>query len=245
MTRDEALRILGLESNATLEDAKKAHRDLVKVIHPDKDSSPGAKQRFILVQDAYEVITNQQKQGEPARSEKVRWYRERKVGRKENAKNEKGGNTSGKKYRTATPAIAKHITVSASVDRNIVGVHGRILLSVNIEGVQEDFQKLAKQYKQLDTTLKAPNLPVIDGFQAKYQGPFTDISIVKWQMSVCLKHRYLLMALKPGKYTINPILVKYKGKNYRTNPIAVEITQNSTPEGQNDEFDDAFWKNGL
>ena len=245
MTRDEALRILGLESNATLADAKKAYRDLVKVIHPDKDPSPGAKQRFLLVQDAYEVITNQQEQGEPAKAEKARWYREGEARRKEQAKNEKRGNTRGKNYRTATPANAKHITVSASVNRNIVGVDRRILLSVNIGGVQEEFQKLAKQYKRLDTTLKTPNLPVIDGFQVEYQGPFTEISIVKGQMSVCIAHRYRLMALKPGNYTINPILVKYKGKNYRTNPIAVEITQNSTPEGQNDEFDDAFWKNGL
>ena len=78
MTRDEALRILGLESNATLDDARKAYRDLVKVVHPDKDSSPGAKQRFILVQDAYEVITSQQWQGEPTRAEKARRERERK-----------------------------------------------------------------------------------------------------------------------------------------------------------------------
>ena len=78
MTLDEALRILGLESNATLDDARKAYRDLVKVVHPDKDSSPGAKQRFILVQDAYEVITSQQWQGEPTRAEKARRERERK-----------------------------------------------------------------------------------------------------------------------------------------------------------------------
>lgn len=71
MTRDEALRILGLESNATLADAKKAYRDLVKVIHPDKDSSPGAKQRFILVQDAYEVITNQQMRDQSSSAEKA------------------------------------------------------------------------------------------------------------------------------------------------------------------------------
>ena len=76
MTRDEALGILGLESDATLDDAKKAYRDLVKVIHPDKDPSPGAKQRFILVQDAYEVITNQHVQGEHGRAEEARRERE-------------------------------------------------------------------------------------------------------------------------------------------------------------------------
>ena len=54
MTRKEASRILGLVSNSTLDDAKKAYRGLVKVMHPDKDPSPGAKLRFILVQNAYE-----------------------------------------------------------------------------------------------------------------------------------------------------------------------------------------------
>ena len=78
MTREEALGILGLESDATLADAKKAYRDLVKVIHPDKDPSPGAKQRFILVQDAYEAITNtdQHVRGESSRAEEAWWDRE-------------------------------------------------------------------------------------------------------------------------------------------------------------------------
>lgn len=74
MKRDEALRILGLESNATLDDVKKAYRDLVKVTHPDKDASAGAKQRFILIQDAYEVITKSEK----ARLETERKEREAK-----------------------------------------------------------------------------------------------------------------------------------------------------------------------
>ena len=78
MTRDEALGILGLESDATLADAKKAYRDLVKVIHPDKDPSPGAKQRFILVQDAYTMITHHYVRGESSRNEKARRDRERK-----------------------------------------------------------------------------------------------------------------------------------------------------------------------
>ncbi len=56
MTRDEALRILGLESNATLADAKNAYRGLVKIIHPGKYYSLGANQWLIHFRDAYEVI---------------------------------------------------------------------------------------------------------------------------------------------------------------------------------------------
>lgn len=78
MTRDEALRILGLEADATLDDAKKAYRTLARITHPDKDSSPGAKQRFILVQNAHEVFANTepQAQNNQARAEKARQERE-------------------------------------------------------------------------------------------------------------------------------------------------------------------------
>lgn len=78
MTRDEALRILGLKPNASVEEAKKAYRTLARITHPDKDSSPGAKQRFILVQNAYEVFTNteSQAQNNQARAEKARRDRE-------------------------------------------------------------------------------------------------------------------------------------------------------------------------
>ena len=69
MTRDEALGILGLESNATLDDAKKVYRHLAKATHPDKDPSPGASQRFLLVQNAYEVITTQQVRDKSSRTE--------------------------------------------------------------------------------------------------------------------------------------------------------------------------------
>ena len=74
------MRILGLKSDATLEDAKKAYRTLVRIAHPDKDSSPGAKQRFILVQNAYEVFSNTEPQAQNnqarARAEKARQDRE-------------------------------------------------------------------------------------------------------------------------------------------------------------------------
>ncbi len=88
MTRDEALGVLGLESNATLEDAKKAYRALAKAIHPDNNPSPGAEQLFMLVEDAYKVIAHiEQKvrdeqamaRAEKARRERARAEREAKA----------------------------------------------------------------------------------------------------------------------------------------------------------------------
>lgn len=66
MTRTEALGILGVSSTATLDDIKKAYRNLVKITHPDKDDLPGAHQRFILVKTAYEILSDPQVQREHA-----------------------------------------------------------------------------------------------------------------------------------------------------------------------------------
>ncbi|RKU19775.1 hypothetical protein C6501_01110 [Candidatus Poribacteria bacterium] len=58
MTRAEALEILGLDSNASLDDARKAYRTLAKIYHPDKSSSPNATAMFRIVFEAWEVIQN-------------------------------------------------------------------------------------------------------------------------------------------------------------------------------------------
>ena len=57
MTRVEALRILGLEPDATPAEVKRAYRQLVKAVHPDKNSAPNARHLFQLVQEAYEFIS--------------------------------------------------------------------------------------------------------------------------------------------------------------------------------------------
>ena len=38
MTREEALEILGLDSDASLDEARQAYRTLAKIYHPDKKS---------------------------------------------------------------------------------------------------------------------------------------------------------------------------------------------------------------
>jgi DnaJ like chaperone protein len=60
-------KILGLESNATFEEVKKAYRKLAKMHHPDKfmhenpDRYRMAEEHFIKIQQAYEAIENKYK----------------------------------------------------------------------------------------------------------------------------------------------------------------------------------------
>jgi DnaJ-class molecular chaperone len=52
---------LGLKSDATLADIKKAFRQKASLFHPDRNSDPNAPSRFREVQEAYEVLSDDEK----------------------------------------------------------------------------------------------------------------------------------------------------------------------------------------
>ena len=58
MTRGEALEILGLDSDASLDEAREAYRTLAKTYHPDKNPASNATAMFRIISDAWEVIQN-------------------------------------------------------------------------------------------------------------------------------------------------------------------------------------------
>ena len=49
-------RLLEMEPGATQEELRRAYRRLVKVWHPDVNRSPGAKERFLQIQKAWQVL---------------------------------------------------------------------------------------------------------------------------------------------------------------------------------------------
>ena len=52
---------LGLSPSASLADIKKAFRQLASIHHPDRNTDENAPQRFRLVQEAYEVLSDDTK----------------------------------------------------------------------------------------------------------------------------------------------------------------------------------------
>ena len=52
---------LGLKSDATLADIKKAFRQKASQFHPDRNSDPQAPARFREVQEAYDVLSDDDK----------------------------------------------------------------------------------------------------------------------------------------------------------------------------------------
>ncbi|XP_078485746.1 dnaJ homolog subfamily C member 16-like [Ciona intestinalis] len=53
--------ILNVGKSAKLPEIRKSYKQLVKEWHPDKNSSPNAQEKFIEVQQAYEILSNEEK----------------------------------------------------------------------------------------------------------------------------------------------------------------------------------------
>jgi len=56
MTEQDYYNTLGINTDATLDEIKKAYRKLARLYHPDVNQSPDAKDRFICITEAYEFL---------------------------------------------------------------------------------------------------------------------------------------------------------------------------------------------
>ena len=64
-TTKDLYKLLGLPRGASRDDIRKAHRMLVRKYHPDANpQDPQAEERFKEIQQAYEVLSNEQKRRE-------------------------------------------------------------------------------------------------------------------------------------------------------------------------------------
>jgi len=70
----------------------------------------------------------------------------------------------------------------------------------------------------------------IDGFDVRYLGPVTQMSIINGTVNSSVQHRYTLTPLRQGNFTLGPFPLAYEGKTYQTDTIAVEIA--GTAQGQ-------------
>jgi len=70
-----------------------------------------------------------------------------------------------------------------------------------------------------------------EGFDARYVGPSTQISIVNGRMSSSIQHRYSLLPRQPGRYTLGPFAIDYQGQHYQTESFAVEVVGAGAPPG--------------
>lgn len=117
-----------------------------------------------------------------------------------------------------TAVFAKDINFEATVDRNKVGLGQPLQLSLTFDGTQN---------------IPALELPAIEGFQVRYLGPSTRMSIINGQASSSITHVYTLLPTKVGTFKIGPFKFEHNGDTYNSNQISVEVEEASTqPEEQ-------------
>jgi len=113
----------------------------------------------------------------------------------------------------ATPARAD-LSVRASINPQHAEVGETLSLTIEVKGAQN---------------VTAPALGNIDGFDVQYLGPSTQVSIVNGQVSASVQHRYSLVPIRQGHFTLGPFTVEYQGQQYQTGAVAVDIGAAAPP----------------
>jgi hypothetical protein len=108
----------------------------------------------------------------------------------------------------ANPCFAKDIKFGLSVESNKVSVGVPFQLNLTFDGTQG---------------IPALEMPAIEGFDIRYVGPSTRLSIINGQASSSITHTYSLVPLKTGTFKIGPLQFKYKGDSYFSEQIAIEV----------------------
>ncbi len=116
---------------------------------------------------------------------------------------------------TSAVCTAEDITVKAHVDKTVVGLNQQFTLMVELSG------------KDINSASN-PQLPKMDNFAA-YLGSGTsqNIQFINGKMSVSKTINYYFQATAVGKFQIGPVIVKAGGKEFRTEPISIDIQKTS------------------
>ncbi|MBF0594395.1 MAG: protein BatD [Candidatus Omnitrophica bacterium] len=105
-------------------------------------------------------------------------------------------------------AVAEDVSFDAALDADRVVMGTAAQLTLTLHGSQ-DLAQIA--------------LPPIDGFEARFVGPSTQIRVVNGEYSSAKSFIYMLVPLKEGKFTIPSVAVQVKGQTYQSRPLIVEV----------------------
>jgi len=106
--------------------------------------------------------------------------------------------------------FARDINFEVAVDRNKVGLGQALEFDLTFNDTQN---------------MPALELPAIDGFQVRYVGPSTRMSIINGQVSSSITHVYSLLPTKVGTFKIGPFKFEHNGDTYNSNAISVEVAE--------------------
>jgi len=104
-----------------------------------------------------------------------------------------------------------------SLDKNRVALGQKTQLGISFYGTQ---------------SMPAPDIGNIDGLEVRYVGPSTMMTVLNGQVSTSVTHLYSILPLKIGKFQLGPFAFRYKGDNFTSNPVFLEVTEKVIPAQQ-------------
>jgi len=96
-------------------------------------------------------------------------------------------------------AFAKDINFSLSLDRDHIEVGDMVQLGLVFENTQ---------------SIPAPQLPDTPGLKMQYIGPSTQMTSINGRMSTSVTHRYRIIPIQTGTFTLGPFSFTYNNDNY-------------------------------
>lgn len=114
------------------------------------------------------------------------------------------------------PTALHAFTITARVDSPTVNLEDEILLTLSLEG---------------DSEASQPVLPSMPAFKIIASGASSNITIINGQMSVQKDYNYTLIPQEAGTFEIPPISVFSKGKEYKSEPIKIQVQKHNVPAG--------------
>ena len=110
---------------------------------------------------------------------------------------------------------AEDINFRVTVDRNVVALGSSVQLTLTVEGTQH-FDPI--------------KLPELDGFDSRYLGPSSRLSIVNGRSSASISFIFNLYPTRTGDLEIPAFYIKYEEKEYKTDPIKIKVVDQAGAE---------------
>ena len=115
---------------------------------------------------------------------------------------------------TVSKGFTQDVSVEAEVSSRKVALGSAIQFTITVHG---------------DNNVDPIQLPSIEGFDVRYLGPSTRVSIINGQYSSSKSFVYSLFPKKEGQFEIPKIDVLVSGKTYTLPPLPVEVVGSLGP----------------
>ena len=116
---------------------------------------------------------------------------------------------------TSNFVLAREVKFEASIDKRQVAIGESAQLGLTFYETQ---------------TVPVPDLGKIDGFDARYLGPSTMMTVINGKMSSSITYMYSIVPLKVGRFQLGPFSFDYKGDSYKSNVVAIEVVEERAPQ---------------